>query len=651
MPDKPWEPPKASEILERQKRVQDDMIDLRRNHLLNQSFFHGDQWVRWDDSAATVNIVEFLSDQEGQARSTVNKLKPRLTSLHARLCRTPLDFQVQPEGVDSFAIQKARLARQVLDVKAHRDQWALTRRQNVRDLLLGGVAAIITEPAYEFDDAPVIDPATGETLRLPSKPRPRIRSLSALEFGFEPGSANYEDALWCIVNTTLTPEQAKRRYKLDYTPNADADAQQGAMQRALWTNRRGSTRARACKVLVYYEHPTDETPGCVIHVLNDKIVEQHPWLYPFDQLPLTPFVETEIGGTWKGDTRMNDARQLQMQINKAYTSINANLGRTDNMRMLIPEGAILDGEDDLTGTAGEVVRYNSEQGRPEWMQPPQIPRWLREHIDNLESELDDLFSTHAISQGKQVGDRNSGLALSILAEKDETPLGLIAEDQQRGWQRVAEQVLMLERHLMVNVDEATGQQMRVSDVSMRPGVSASETTEMREVSWTADDLPEHPVVYVPLDAVMPKSQAAVQDVMLKLAANPAFAPMFQQLKPEQLATVLQVSDPSVFARVADPHVENANWENARMANGDDETVVMVEDWQPHAVHIDSHNKFRATAGYRDATPEIRQFVDAHVEAHKTLLLQEQQANMAYQQQQAQPPPQPMNGQIPQPAAA
>jgi hypothetical protein len=326
--------------------------------------------------------------------------------------------------------------------------------------------------------------------------------------------------------------------------------------------------------------------------------------------------------------------------------------------MLIPEGAVLDGEDELTGTAGEVIRFNGDIGAPRWLEPPQIPRWLREHIDNLEGELDDLFSTHAISQGKQVGDRNSGLALSILAEKDETPLGLIAEDQQRGWQRVAEQVLMLERHLMSRVDEATGQEMRVSDVKMKQGVGADAVGDLHEVSWSAKDLPEHPVVFVPLDAVMPRSQAAIQDVMLKLAANPAFAPMFQSLTPQQVATMLQITDPTAFAQVADANIAEAKWENARMANGDDETVVMVQKWQPHAVHIKEHNDFRATAGYRDQDPDVKEFIDLHIEAHEKLLVEEQQRDMAYQQQQAmaQMPPMPelpagpsMNGQALQPA--
>lgn len=635
MADKPWAPPSATEVVERWKLVQDDMIDIRRNYLLNTSFFHGDQWVRWDDSASTVNIMQFLSDQEGQARATVNKLKPRFISLLARLCRTPLSFENKPEGVDSFALQKARLGDQVLEVKAHRDGWAKVRRHEVRDALMGGVAGVIVEPGYLYEDDEISD-GLGGTIKVPSQPAPSLRSLSGIEFGLEPGTTDERDALWCIINTTLTPGQTKRAYNLPKEPPTDSDAAQGAMLRALRSNRRGSTNARGCMVLVYYEKPTDKSPGIVLHVTGGKIVKQTNWPYPFKDLPVTTFTETEIAGTWKGDTRMNDARQLQMQINKAYTTINANLGRTDNARLLMPDGAVSDGEDDLTGVAGEVVHYDQDRGKPYWLEAPQIPRWLREHIQNLEGELDDLFSTHAVSRGQAPGDRNSGLALSILAEKDETPLGIIAEDQQRGWQRIAEHVLMLERWLLQVVDAGTADQqdaqpMQVSDVVMSQG-QGDQRDGSKEVTWSAEDLCEHPVVHVPMDAVQPRSKAAVQDVMLKLATT--FPTMFAQLGPAQMAAILEVDDVAAFTHISDPHIENANWENARMAAGADETVVEITDWQPHAIHIVEHNRFRASASYRDADDQTRKFIDVHVQAHEKLLLDQHNAEMAQQAQQA-----------------
>lgn len=633
--DKPWKTPTAQEVKDKWSQIRDDMIDLRRNHLLNQAFFHGDQWLRWDDALSTASILQFKDGDDSLTRATVNKLKPRMNSLLARLCKTTLGFEPRPEGVDSWSIQRAELCKQVLEAKAHRDGWSQIRRQAVNYALLSGVSAIAVEPAFQFDDAPIPDGSGGQ-ISVPSRPATKLTALSAPEFGLEPGTRDERDALYWIRNTVLTPAQTKREYGLDYTPSADAEAQMGVMQRALRSNRRGSTNAKGCMVLVYYERPTDDSPGCVLHVVNNDIVRQSGWTFPFKELNVTVFVETEIGGTWKGDTRMNDARQLQVQINRAYTSINANILRTDNNRILLPEGAVLDGEDDLDGTPGQIIRFNSEIGKPEWMQTPDVAaRGMREHLAALESELDDLFNSHAVSRGQQLGSRNSGLALSILAEQDSTPLGLIAEDQQRGWQRIAQHVLQLERYLMEMVDSATAPMgappMQVSDVLMsnQNGQSAQQP---KEITWTAKDLPEHPVVHVPLDTVMPKSRAAIVEQMLKLAVS--IPTMFAQMSAPELAEVFQVADPSSFRTVLDPHIEEANWENARMASGEDENSVMIAPWQPHAVHIAEHNKFRATASYRDADPQVKQFVDLHVQAHTKLLVEDQQRQQAEQMKQA-----------------
>lgn len=614
--NKPWSPPEASKVKTMWNECVDDMLDMRRNYWLNTSYFHGDQWVGWNDSNATVTLMDFADVNDSKYRATVNKFKPRVMSLLARLLRTPLGFEPRPESVDAGAIRKARLEKNVLEAKHHRDDWELIRRDNLQNVILGGIGAICIEPSWEFETEPVIDPMTGETFYMPERPSIKLTTLSAVEFGIEPGTRTARDARWWIRCTTLTPSQARERYKLDYDPQPDSDSGMTPMQRSLVANRHNhSAQNKACMVYIYYERPAAQSPGCVVHVINGRIVEQTDWPFDFkDRLNLRTFVQTPMSGTWKGDTICNDARQLQKNYNRAYTSINAHIGKTDNARMLIPMGSLLEGEDELTGEAGELVRYDpSAGGEPHWMNAPQVPRWLREHIGSLEAEMDDLFSTHAVSRGQAPGDRNSGLALSILAEKDETPLGLMAGDQQRGWQELAEMVLMTERHLLEQQRQA-GNDMEVTAVIPQPHDDSPV-----EVRYRAEDLTESPMVHVPLDAVMPRSQVAVQDMMLKLGQQ--FPQMFQSLNSQQMAQVLQVPDPYAFAYIADPQRSLAAWENGRMTAGADDHEIEIAQWHDHAKHIEEHNAIRASASYREAAPDVRQYIDLHVQAHETLMAQ------------------------------
>lgn len=643
---KPWEPPTAAQVRERWQKCIDDMLDIRRSFSVNREYFMGNQWIAWSNRDSAVAMLEFESGQDADSRMTVNKIKPRTLSLLARLTNTPLAFEPRPHGVDQEAQRRSNMERQILDVESHRSDWEQVRTDLILDCLLGAVAAVAVEPDWDYEAEAVTDIYTGAEIHVPTRPAVRLTSLSALEFGLEPGTRKQRDARYWIRSTTLTPEQAQERYDLDTPPSPDADAASSSvLHRSLTAERKGvgiRSAANACQVLVYYERPSSRGPGVVMHVIGDKVVQQSDWPFPFkDRLNLWAFTQTPVGSTWKGETIMNDARQLQRAYNKAFTSINRHIGKADNARMIMPIGAVIDEDTELTGEVGEIIRVDpTVGGAPSWMQAPQIPRWIREHLEKLEMEFDDLFSTHAVSRGQAPGDRNSGLALSILAEKDETPLGPMAKNQQRGWQAIAEMVLATMRHLMSGVDakltEAGLEPMRVTDVHMRE----DETAE--EVSWTAADLPERPVVHVPLESVTPRSQAAVTDAMMKLAQ--AFPEMFQSMSPAQLAAVLRTPDQTAFATIKDPQLALATWENSRMGVGVGDEEVAVAEWHEHQAHIDKHNELRASHAYRMASPEVQDFIDMHINAHKRL--QQDMAMQAMAEQAAMqapmmaPPPEP-----------
>lgn len=641
---KPWQPPDAAAIKKRWRECVEDMLSIQRSYWLNHSYFMGEQWLSWDDANARPLILDFGTNADADDRCTVNKIKPRVLSLVARATKSPLAFEPRPHGVDQESISKMHLERQVLEVTAHLDEWEVVRADVMQNCILGSVAAVSIEPGWAWDErtAEVPEAQMSATLvpgapptpagKVPKRPKVKLTALSPAEFGLEPGSRSLDDARWWIRATTLTPGQAQDEYELEDEPAPDADAAPlSVMQGALTSRRAGSstTASRACMLYVYYERPTKRGEGCVRHVIGSKVVRESPWPFKFkDRLNLALFVQTPVSGTWKGETIVNDARQLQRNYNRAWTSVNRHIGKADGAKFGMPVGSEFETEQsELTGDI-EVIRYASDGGpQPGWIQPPQIPRWLREHIDKTEAELDDLFSTHAVSRGQAPGDRNSGTALAILAEKDETPLGPMATNQQRGWQRVSEMVLSTMKHLMTQVDEASAQfggaPMQVTDVQM------SEQQQPTEVTWTAADLPDDPVVHIPLDAVMPRSSVALQDMLVRLAGT--FPHLFESFSPQQLAKVLQVPSPAAFATIGDAQMAQATWENTQMIAGADDDVTPIAEWHDHRKHIMCHNELRASGAYRDASPEVQLHIDFHVEAHAKLFAEAQIAAMEAQQ--------------------
>lgn len=625
--------PTAAEVKKRWQACVDDLLSHRRNYWLNESFFHGEQWVGYNDTLHQLDVMPFANAEQAQERTTVNKIKPRTVQFEARMLRTPLDFEPRPEGVDAEDIRRAATAKQILAVEAHRHDWEQTRLDEIHYAMLGGVSAVAVEPDWEMEMAPVPDSTTGEKVAMPKRPAVKFDAMSVVEFGIEPGSRSARLARWWIRSTTLTPEQAQEYYNLDFKPTPDGQTAQSAIHRQLLSNRsRNTTTAAVCLVYVLYERPSDRSPGCVVHVIGDRVVSESEWPFPWtDELNVFPFFQTRMSSTWKGDTLLNDARPLQVNINRIHTSINANIGKTDNARMLMPQGAVIDEDDEITGQAGEIIRFNQEFGTPSWMQPPQGSRSLREQLAETKDELDDLFSAHSVSRGEAPGDRNSGLALSILAEKDETPLGIMVANQQRGWQWLAEKYLRLTKHLLdtaANHPESPLQLGPFKDVLTPRGDEQNPV----QVRWSAADLTDHPVVHVPIESVMPRSQAAVQSMMVSLSQS--FPRMFEGLDPGQLAVVLQTPDPTAFTRVANRDVTLAEWENGRMVVGADDNEVEIADWHDHDIHVQKHNDLRASSAYRNASQEIREYIDLHIDAHAQLASQQMMEQMQQQMQMA-----------------
>ena len=623
-----WSPPDAEKIKRLWREGAEDMLDLRRNYLLNLAYYMGDQWISWNDADGTVSMLEFEIADDEVNRCTVNKFKPRTNSLLARATKTPLAFEPRPEGADQDSIRRMNLQRQVLEVTAHRDGWGRVRSDEVLNTLLGGVSAVSIEPAWEFDESTVYLTDTGEEVYLPRRPKVLLTALTTTEFIIEPGSRSIRNARYWMRLTTLTPDQAQEEYDLDEPPKPDGLADPGSVMHASIRSRRTgstSTTARVCSVYVYYERPSKRGPGCVVHAVGGKVVRTDPWPFKFkDRLNLIPFVQSPVtSATWKGETLLNDARQLQRNYNRAFTSINRHIGKADSAKILWPSNTMFSVKSDEVDGDINVLEFDSTQGGalPQWMQAPQIPRWLREHVDKLEAEMDDLFSTHAVSRGQAPGDRNSGTALAILAEKDETPLGPMAVNQQAGWQAIAEMALSTMKHLMEQVDkskrvasaEEDGEGMTVSDVLM-----ADDGENATEVVWTAADLPDEPVVHVPLESVMPRSTVAMQDMLIRLAGT--FPTMFANLSPSQLTKVLQVPDPAAFVAATDPQRALARRENAYMLDGRQDDAVVIEEWHDHKAHIDEHNEMRATPQFAELDPLQQKYIADHIQAHGVLAM-------------------------------
>lgn len=573
----------------------------RREFWLNYAFIEGEQWVYWHPSRR--EVAEFpRADDDDRVRLVANRMRPNLVTLLAKLTKTNLGFEVLPTAADDAELAGARLAEHLLESHRLETGWESVRRDNLWNCFLGATSAIALEWDPNAGEPLGVDDETGNVV---GEGNIVLTPLAITEFTLEPGSKDQRDARWVIIASAMPPGQAREKYGLDHEPTADTSMSSGPLQRRLWNDRGFPTNVELSTIYTLYERPSKSKPkGRHVVVCGDEVLHDGAWPFPWkDRLNVRVFRQQQLPKRWTGATVLTDARPLQVAFNAAVSNLSEHMKLAGNARLAVPDTSGIEDED-LTDTPGEIVRYDgTSSAPPAYIAPPNLPRWLIDHANRLESQIDDVMSVHDISRGQAPGDRNSGLALSVLAEKDETPLGLMAHDQAEGWGELASMALKLW--------EAKVPEQRTARVATETGVPVVRT-------WTGRQLRGQTRATVPLDTVLPRSRVALQAWIMSIGEK------FPQAMPTNAAALARMMDlPSsvMFGEMADADVAQAQNENHLMSVGvipalDDDPF--PQEFDNHAVHIAEHNRLRKSRAYIYAEEWVRRIVDAHITAHERL---------------------------------
>jgi hypothetical protein len=536
---------------------------------------------------------------------TVNRLQPNLVTLIARLTQRNLVFEVQPSAADSATLHGARLAEHILSSVHEAQNWESTRTEAIYNAFLGGTSMVLLEWDSGAGETLAVDDASGKVVHGGDV---RLTAHSIAEFTLQPGTRVWQDSPYVLCATAMPPGQVRDHYGLDHTPDSDASGTVGPLQRRLFDERGFPANVRLTTVYNYYQKPLPAVDGakarpgrhCV--VAGGEVILDEAWPFPFDCLPIWVFRQQKMPKRWTGHTLMNDARPLQVGYNVGISCITEHMKLAGNARLAIPDNAGVEA-DELTDTPGEHFYYDGQASHaPQWVQPAQVPRWLVQQTQQFKDDLDDIMFVRAISRGEAPGDRNSGLALSVLAEKDEAPMGPMAKDQAEGWGHIGSCGLLCWSTKVTEFRTAQTQEAGIPLVQ----------------EWTGKRLKGQTTATVPLDVVLPHSRAAVQAWTSSLFAQ------FPQLLPQDATVMARLMDmPNVdaFAELADAQVAQAQRENLLMSIGQipalDERPFPMP-WDDHAKHIAEHNRFRSSDAYIFAPAEYRQIVDWHLQGHEKL---------------------------------
>ena len=556
----------------------------RNQAAVNRMFLQNKHWVYWNRQ--TERLEEVHRDPN-RVRATVAKIGPDSRGLMSKLMRRALTFDVPPSTPDDAAIRGARLAESVLVETARRQNWERLRKDHAWQTWEGGVAGISVDwdrragtQIGEDENGPI---GLGDV---------ELSVVSLHEIATEPGTRCLEEAYWWVKGQAHPPAWVQARYKLDKKPEADA-------RMSDYLYRVGEMREAEPMTLVlhYYCRPSPMMPqGMVATVVGDQFVDgPYPWPFPFtDKLNITVAAVVPLHGRWVGHTPVTDAVPVQALLNASWSSIVEHMKLAGNSRMWAPYGS-LEEDQRLSDTPGEYVEYNPIPGAapPDWKSPAPMPDWWIRQPEMLGNAMDDILGLHAVSRGESPTGIESGVALSILSENDDTPIGELAKELGECWGRAASMVLEMYSEFVTET--------RQSMVHMPGGVAET-------VMWKGADFMEQDTAIVPLDSVLPRSRAAQAAYALQLYDRAIIK------DPTELAKVADLPDQDDLLNSLSPDTARAQRENSHLTNGEPKGVQTFDD---HLIHLNVHKAYMKTERWELLPPQIQNLFWLHCQAHET----------------------------------
>ena len=556
----------------------------REQAAVNAMFVRNRQWVYWD---RVTGRLEEVPRHPARLRATVNKMGPDSRRVISKLTRRGLVFDVPPHSADDAASQASRIAEAVL-VETHRAQsWETLRLDHANVVWQGGWGGICVEwdstaGTTVGQNTAGIPVATGDV---------KLSVISLHEIAVEPGTHSVEKALWWIRGIALPPAEVQAMYGLEVEPQADARAVDSIHR--FQEDRTNREHIPLAMVYTYYQRPYRNHPGRVMVTVGDQIVQDEDWPFPFtDRLNLTGAVVEPIHNTWYGHTPVTDAVPVQALYNASWSSIGEHMKLAGNARLAVPAGSIDDVEE-LTDTPGEAYEYNPVNGmRPDYQSPPTMPDWWSRAPALVADALDDTLGQHDVSRGDAPAGVESGIALSILSENDDTPIGGLSKNLSECWARAASMVLKL-------------YEQRVTETRSARVQLPSAVPENRK--WTGKDLAGATDVVVPLDSVMPRSRSGQAAYAMQLYDRGIIQ------TPGELAKVADLPDPDDLLEGIDPDTARAQRENYLLSVGVPRTIETFDD---HANHLRVHRNFMRSARYEAMDERAQNLIRLHATAHE-----------------------------------
>lgn len=575
---------------------------------LAMAFVLGHQWSIWDRNRGRFQTpIARKSDPNPPVRITVNKIGGIVERSIAKLTKDAPMPAARPMSEDARDGDTARVATRILEHELDRVQW---------DALVVDFYFWVITLGYSFIHV-YWDPTDGKpvgTVKLPDDTEQTVNLgnvkfdvVPAFELLVDPNALDFEDAMWCLRETSWTKEAVWNKWGIvpvnpDYGGSLADDvwalSMQGDADNGVAQTRAGRHNSDFVYVKQFWMRPGRAAPkGLVITYSGETVLEKREaFPYKHNMLPFVQFNMLPGLGTREGRTWLTDLIPLQIDYNDAR-SREATIRRLLTPKVLAPTGSI---DPNRVTSRVEIITYAPTGERPTMMIPDS--GWMAQYEEGMtraDQEMGERAGQSDASSGRAPSSQPAA-AILALQDSDDTKLAISVKQMNAGVERVGKMMLSLVRQFWS--EERTVRTWSDSDGQL----------EIWHYNRGAIDGEFD--VHIASESGVPRSPAARAQLALdlhKLGVQP-----FDD--PQVLLKFIDMSGSDLVMDALNIDTRQAHRENGLMMSGED---VEIHSFDKHFIHIVEHMSIMKTIDYEQLSPAGKAIFDAHLEAHMQVVQQ------------------------------
>lgn len=578
----------VSWAMEQYKRIKNDRNALERQWYTNMAFYFGKQNIQMLTTTTSAGGNNFRlhtpSAPPWRVRLVSNKIRPMLRTELAKVTAQKPTAMVIPSSDDDKDIFAARAGEQLWEATYQRKRIKSIMRRAMYWTLITGTGytkhwwdpeAVTTEWDQPGDF--LIEAETPFHIFIPDIQEEEI-----------------ENQPYLMHASAKSVEWVNARYKGKFNPNTTVA--HDLLDDAFISMVGGTQNKNSVLCLEVWVKPgalATFPNGGMCTIIGDKIVQITDGM-PFDhkEYPFSKYSHIPTG-RYYGDSTITDLIPLQKEYNRTRSQIIEAKNRMSKPQLLAPRGSVNVGQ--MTNEPGQVILYTPGFSPPTPLPLQSLPPYVIEELTRVLSDMDDISGQHEVTKGRVPPGVTAATAISYLQEQDDSKLSHTIDSIEDGVEKMA-------RHTLSYV----GQFWDVPRIIKVIGDSGS----FDALALKSSDLRGNTDIRVEAGSALPTSKAAKQAFIMDLMK-------MGFVDPAKGLQVLEIGGINKLYDDIQTDMRQAQRENLRMQNGQ---PVMVNTWDNHALHIETHNKFRKGQTFENLNPQVQQLFEQHVQMHQIVAM-------------------------------